>query len=204
MEGKHLRAEEVLAASKAGGQLELVGHVVGLHDLVGPLAIDLVLLVDLEPAGTDTGSLASIIDGSVEEVSDGAGVARVVPLDLDGVTLSSLDGLNTRGNLGSADVAGHVVGLDVGDGAVGWRHADTDLVAGGLIVDPELVEVLVSRHSAEKGGSDDSLGEHLEVCFELVAKSCIRVCTTIDFSDAGSRKECEVVNEKNEWTVASN
>lgn len=161
VQSKHLRAEEVLAACEAGGQLEFVGHVAGLHDLVGPLAINLVNLINLEPSGTNTSGLAGVVDGSVQEVSDGAGVARVVPLDLDGVALSSGDGLDTRGNLGAADVASHVIGGHILDGAVGGWHPDTDLVAGCLIVDPELVEVLVSRDSAEKGGSNDSLGEHL-------------------------------------------
>jgi hypothetical protein len=40
------------------------------------------------------------------------------------------------------------------------------------------VEVLVSRGGAEEGGSDDSLGEHLESWFGW--KCCVRVCTTID------------------------
>lgn len=111
MQSKHFRAEEVLAAGETGGQLELVGHVGRLHDLVGPLAIDLVLLVDLEPASTDTGSLGGVVDGSVEEVSDGARVAGGVPLDLDGVALSGGDGLDARGNLGAANVASHVVRL---------------------------------------------------------------------------------------------
>ena len=165
VQGKHLRAEKVLSASETSGQLELVCHVGGLHDLVGPLAIDLVLLVDLEPAGADTSSLAGVIDRAVQEVGDGSGVAGRVPLNLDGVAFSGLDGLDTGGNLGAVDVASHVIGLYVGDGAVGGRHTDTDLVAGSLIVDPKLVEVLVSRGSAEQGGSDDSLGEHLEGWF---------------------------------------
>lgn len=172
VESKHLRAEEVLSAGEAGRQLELVGHVAGLHDLVGPLAVDLILLIDLEPASTDTSCLRSIVDGSVQEVSDGARVARAVPLDLDGVTLSGGNGLDARGNLGTTDVASHIVRLDIGDGAIGRRHPNANLVAGSLIVDPELVEVLVSGGSAEKGGSNDSLGEHLEVY--LVGRCCVK------------------------------
>ena len=65
MQRQHLRAQQVLAGSQAGGQLELVGAVAGLHDLVGPLAADLVLLVDLEPARTDAVGLAGIVHGAV-------------------------------------------------------------------------------------------------------------------------------------------
>ena len=183
MQGKHLRAEQVLARSEAGGQLELVGAVAGLHDLVGPLAGDLVLLVDLEPASADAIGLAGIIDRAVQEVGDGAWVAGVVPLDLDGVALGGGNGLDAGGHLGAAYVAGHVVGCYIGDGAVGGRHPDADLVAGCLVVDPELVEVLVGGGHAEEGGSEDSLGEHLGG-WDLGWKCCGRVCTAIDSSDA--------------------
>jgi hypothetical protein len=165
VERKHLRAEEVLSTREAGRQLELMGHVVRLHDLVGPLAIDLVKLINLEPASADASSLGRVVDGSVQEVSDGARVTGGVPLNLDGVALSGRNGLNARGHLAAADVAGHVIRCYVCDGAVGGRHPDTDLVTGGLIVDPELVKVLVSRDGAEESGSDDSLGEHFESCF---------------------------------------
>lgn len=168
MESKHLRAEKVLSGSKAGGELELVRGVVGLHDLVGPLAVDLVLLVDLEPSSTDTVGLAGVVDGTVQEVGDGAGVAGVVPLDLDGVAFLRGDSLDARRNLGAADVAGHVLGCHVLDGAVGGRHPDTDLVARGLIVDPELVEVLVGGGGADEGGCEECLGEHGVGCCWVV------------------------------------
>lgn len=171
MQSKHLRAQQVLARSEAGGQLELVGAVASLHDLVGPLAGDLVLLVDLEPAGADAVGLAGIIDRAVEEVGNGAWVAGVVPLDLDGVALGGGDGLDARGHLGAAHVAGHVVGGYVRDGAVGGRHPHADLVARCLVVDPELVEVLVGGGHAEEGGGEDSLGEHLDG-WGLVWKCC--------------------------------
>lgn len=162
MESKHLGAEEILSAGETSGELELVGHVGGLHDLVGPFAVDLVELVDLEPASADTSSLGRIVDWSVQEVGDGTGVAGGVPLDLDGVAFGGLDGFNAGRHLAAVYVASHVVGLYVCDGAVGGRHPDADLVAGCLIVDPELVEVLVGRDGGDEGGCDDSLGEHLE------------------------------------------
>lgn len=162
MESKHLGAEEVLSAGKTSGELELVGHVGCLHDLIGPLAVNLIQLVDLEPASANTSSLRCVIDGTVQEVGDGTGVAGGVPLDLDGVALSGLDGLNARRYFTAVDIAGHVVRLYVCDGAVRWRHPDTDLVARCFVVDPELMEVLVGRDGGDEGSCDDSLGEHLE------------------------------------------
>lgn len=140
-----------------------MGHVVLLHDLVGPLAVDLVELVNLEPSSTDAGSLGSIVDGSVEHVGDRTWVAGLVPLDLDSVALGGSNGLDTGGDLGAADVADDVVAGYVGDGTVGWWHPDANLVTGGNIVDPELVKVLVSRDGGEESAGENGLGEHLEV-----------------------------------------
>ena len=161
VEGKHLRAKQVLSACETSGKLELVGHVGGLHNLVGPLAVDLVELVDLEPAGANTGSLGSVVDRSIQEMSDRTRVTGGVPLNFDGVALGSLNSLNTRWHLVAIDVAGHIVRLYICDRTVGGRHPDADLVARGLIIDPELVEVLVGRDGRDEGGCDDSLGEHL-------------------------------------------
>ena len=162
MQRQHLRAQQVLAGSQAGGQLELVGAVAGLHDLVGPLAADLVLLVDLEPARTDAVGLAGIVHGAVQEVGNGTRVAGVVPLHLDGVALGGGDRLDARGHLGAPHVARHVVGGYVRDGAVGRGHPDADLVAWCLVVDPELVEVLVGGSDAQEGRGEDGLGEHID------------------------------------------
>jgi hypothetical protein len=151
---------EVLSACEAGRQLEFVRHVVGLHDFAGPLSVDGVELVNLEPSGSCTGVGCGIVYG-LEEVGDGTGVAGVVPLDLDGVTSAGLDGLD-GGWVGGRNVAGHVVALDISDGAVGGWHPDADLVARGLIVDPELVEVLVGRDGRDKGSSEECFGEHID------------------------------------------
>lgn len=49
VKSEHLGTEKVLAAGKSSGKLELVRHVVGLHDLVGPFAVNVVELIDLKP-----------------------------------------------------------------------------------------------------------------------------------------------------------
>ena len=161
VEGKHLRAEEVFSTGKASRQLELMRHVGRLHDLVGPLAVDLVQLINLKPTSANTGSLGSVVDRSIQEMSDRTRVTGGVPLNFDGVALGSLNSLNTRWHLVAIDVAGHIVRLYICDRTVGGRHPDADLVARGLIIDPELVEVLVGRDGRDEGGCDDSLGEHL-------------------------------------------
>lgn len=140
VEGQHLGAEEVLAAGETGGELELVGHVVGSHDLVGPLAALGVEFVNLEPF-SDTSSILGGVDRAEKHVGDGSRVAGLIPLDLDGVTLLGID--SDGDTLLSVDVAGDVLAGDIGHGAVRGRHADTDILTRGLSVDPELVEVLV-------------------------------------------------------------
>lgn len=140
VESQHFRAKEVLAAGEAGRELELVAHVLGAHDLAGPLAVDVIELVDLEPRSNTSGILGGV-DGAEQHVSDGSRVARLVPLDLDGVSLAGLNGVGDTSL--SVDVAGHVLAGDIGHGAVRGRHPNADLVARGLSIDPELVEVLV-------------------------------------------------------------
>ena len=139
-------------------------HVGRLHDLGSPLSTNKVHLVNLEPSGSDTSGLGSIIDGAKQHVRNRSRMARVIPLDLDLVTLASLDCLDARWNLGAANVAGHVVARQIDYGAVGGWHPDADLVSGRDIVDPKLVEVLVSRDGGEKSAREDGLGEHGDVC----------------------------------------
>jgi hypothetical protein len=127
-------AYKVLSASKASGKLELISHVVCSHDFAGPLSTNIVGLVDLDPSCADTSCRSSIVDG-LYEMSDGAWVAGVVPLDLDGVTCTGIKDLDSRG-VGGWDVASHVVALEVSDRAVGWWHPNADLVTGGYVVDP--------------------------------------------------------------------
>jgi len=125
---------EVLSRCEASRELELVGHVACAHDLVGPLSIDVVLLVNFEPSSTDTSCSGSIVDGK-EEVGNGAGMTRLIPLDLDAVSSSGLNGLHST-LAGRRDVASHVVARDIGHRAVGRRHPNSDLVPRSLVVDP--------------------------------------------------------------------
>ena len=168
MQCKHLGTEKVLYVGKTSRQLELARHVVGLHDLIGPLAINVVLLVNLEPACTNASRLRGIINGSEQKVRNGTQVTGVIPLHLDGVALGGINRQDASGDLGAVNVAGHVVGLDVSDRAVGGWHTDADLIARSNIVHPKLVKVLVSRDCAKEGGSNDGLGEHFESWLGLV------------------------------------
>ena len=126
---------QVLAARETSRQIELVGHVDRPHDLVGPLSINVVELVDLEPASAHTSGGRSIVDRAEEHVGDWARVSRAIPLHLDAVALAGLDGLDNRRSR-RHNVAGDVVARHVGDWAVGRRHPNADLVAGRLIVYP--------------------------------------------------------------------
>lgn len=118
-----------------------MGHVVCAHDLVRPLSINVVELVNLEP-GSDTGGILCGVDRAEKHVSDGSGVAGLVPLNLDGVSLVGSDGVGDTSL--SVDVAGNVFAGNVGYRAVGWGHPNADLVTRSHIIDPELVEILVS------------------------------------------------------------
>lgn len=103
-------------------------------------------------------------------MGDWAWVTRLIPLDLDGVTLGGRNGIRNTGL--SVDVADNVLACDIGHRAVGRRHANASLITRSLAIDPELMEVLVSGHSRNEGRSENGLGEH-------------GVCQV---SDPGSRK----------------
>ena len=183
VQGKHLRAEQVFSAGKASRQLEFVAHVVRAHNFAGPLSADIVKLINLEPAIAFASSSRSIID-CLEVVCDGTRVSRLVPLDLDGVTSAGIEGLDGRA-VSRRDVASHVFARHVHDRAVVWWHADAALVARSHIVDPNLVEVLMSRDGRDESGSKECLGEHLDVSERAVA---VLICTvTVVESDPGSR-----------------
>ena len=140
MEGKHLGTEQVLAGGETGGKLELVGHVLSTHYLVGPLAIDVVKLIDLEPRSNACGILCRV-DRPEEHVCDGAGVSGLIPLDFDGVALVRSDGVGDASL--SVDITSHVLARDIGHRAVRRRHPNANLVAWRFPIDPELVEVLM-------------------------------------------------------------
>lgn len=98
---------------------------------------------------------------------DRTGVARVIPADLDRIAFGSFDRLDTRA-LGAADVADNVVTRHIRNGAVAWRHPDSDLTARRDIVDPELLEVLMGRDCREENSGQEGLGEHGEVDVKYV------------------------------------
>lgn len=117
-------------------------HVLRLHNLIRPLPIHIIHLINLCPR-PDTRRLRGIADGAKEHVRDGTRVRGRVPCHLDRVTSLGGDGGHARGHYVAVDVAGNVVAGDVRDGIVARGHADSDLVPGRDAVDPELVEVLV-------------------------------------------------------------
>ena len=92
--------------------------------------------------------------------------------------------------------------------AVGRRHANTDLVSRRNIVDPQLVKVLVSRHSGEERRSNDGFGEHFvkgkkRVVADLRSTVCI---TKVKSNQIKSIKEQEDENgrqKENECTTAT-
>ena len=115
VEREHLAPQQVVAAGQVGGQLEAVRHILRLHDLVCPFAVDVVELVDLGP-GADARGLLRVGDGAKEAVGDGARVRGGVPLDFDGVAgLGAADG-DGAGDDVAVYVAGYVVGCYVGLG----------------------------------------------------------------------------------------
>lgn len=158
------RTYEILAAGEAGWELELVRHVVRLHDFARPLSSFGVEFIDLEPAAAYTRVGRCIVDG-LEEVCDRAWVAGVVPLDFDAVACFGVDG-HDGGTRGARHIAGHVIAGYILDGGVAWWHPDADLVAWGGIIDPELMEVLVGGGSSHEGCSKKSLGEHFDWSLE--------------------------------------
>ena len=149
------RTYQIVATGKFGGQLELVGHILRLHDLVGPLSVGIVELVDLEPRA-NAGCLLGIGDRSVEEVGDGPRVRRRVPLDLDGVACFGRTYGNRRRHDVAVHVAGDVVRLHVRHRVVRRRHADACLVPWRHSVDPKLVEVLMG----EGADGEEEKGKH--------------------------------------------
>lgn len=161
VESKHFAAKQVFTAGDARRKGELVGHVVCTHDFVGPFAIDIVQLVDLDPS-TNTSGLRRVGDRFREEMRDGAGMARLVPFDLDLITSFCFERQNTGWNLASTDIAGHVVASNIFHGAVGRRHPDTDLISWCLIIDPDLMKILMGSCGRKEGESKKSFGEHVE------------------------------------------
>lgn len=146
---------QVITTRELCRQLERVRHVHRLHDLVRPLPIHIVLLVNLEP-GAYAGSLRSIGNGSEQHVRDGTWVRGRVPLDLDGVASLRGNRGHSRGDLVAVDVARNVVAGHVRDRIVAWGFPDADFVAWRDIVDPELVEVLVgSCHCCQRGDQNN-------------------------------------------------
>lgn len=89
-----------------------MGHVDSLHDLVGPLAVDVVLLVDLEPAGAYPRGRGRAAHGPVQHVRDGARVRRRVPLHFNRVAGLRGHRRDAR-SLGPTHVADYVVACHV-------------------------------------------------------------------------------------------
>lgn len=151
-------------------------HVYRLHDLVCPLPIHIVLLINLEP-GAYAGSLGSIGHGSHQHVRDGAWVRGRVPLDLDGVASLRSNGGHPRGDRVAVDVARNVIAGHVRDGIVAWGFPDADFVAWGDIVDPELVEVLVGSCHCCQRGDQNNWNVHFRRIRLLSRRRFLRVMT---------------------------
>lgn len=105
---------QVVTALQASRQAEGVVSTIVREVLVGPLAVDVVALVNLEPAGANTSLLGGVVDGAKQEVGDGAWVRRDVPVDGDAVALVGGNGVDARGDVGAVHVAGNVVTGDIG------------------------------------------------------------------------------------------
>lgn len=89
-----------------------MGHVDNLHDLVSPLPVDVVLLVDLKPARACPRGRGRAAHGPVQHVCDGARVRRGVPLHFDRV--AGLHGHRRDARaFGPAHVADYVVACHV-------------------------------------------------------------------------------------------
>lgn len=89
-----------------------MGHIDGLHDLVGPLPVNVVLLVDLEPACAYSRGRYRAAYGPVQHVCDGARVRRGVPLHFDRVAGLRGHRRDARA-LGPAHVTDYVVARHV-------------------------------------------------------------------------------------------
>jgi hypothetical protein len=158
MQRHHFRSQQIVPTRQSGGEFKFVCHVVLSHEKARPRAIDVIQLVDLEPSSAGARRRGRIVH-SEEEMGDWASVYDWGPLHFDRVALVGGDGLD--GGLGcGGDVAGHVWAGDVGYRAVIGGQADSGLDAGGLVVDPELAEVLVRGGRREEGAGEEEFGEH--------------------------------------------
>ena len=160
MQRQHLGPEQIIPTLQPRRQRKIVRHARRLHILIRPLPVHIVPLVNLGPAGADARGLAGVGHRPVQHVRDGARVRRAVPLHLDGVAGLGRVGGHARGYFVAVDVARDVVGGDVRDRVVGGGHADGGLVAGGLAVDPELVEVLVGGGEGGEGYGEGDESTH--------------------------------------------
>lgn len=85
---------QIVAACQLSRQREIVRHPSRLHDLVRPLSVSIIELVDFVP-GSHARRLRCIRHWSVEHVGDGAGMSGLIPLDLDAVASFRSDSLGT-------------------------------------------------------------------------------------------------------------
>lgn len=146
MESDDLRAEEVLAGCNVGNGDGVLAPVLD-QGVNGPGAIGVAILGNLDPTVASSALLSrghvdhdgTFVGGSDDVVRIAAGV--VVPLEGDLVT-----GLDLKGLSGSlvVNVAGHVLGGDIGDGAVAGGRTDVAALAVTFtlvdIVDPDGVD----------------------------------------------------------------
>lgn len=182
VESNDLGTEEVLASGEASGESDAVLATVGDESLDRPFAAGQTLLGELDPdvaltvraSGCNVGQDGTLV-GEIDDVVGGR-VVVVVPLEGDLVSSLDVDGLSSR--LGAADVAGHVLGGDIDDGAVVGRGADvaTGRVTKTLvdIVDQDVVDGGVGRdHLESAGGSEGEEGSGLH--FESGGFLCLVV-----------------------------
>lgn len=188
VESDDLRAEEVLASSEAGGESDAVLATVGNKSLNSPLAVGKTLLSELDPdvaltvgaGGCNVGHDGTLV-GEIDDVVLRR-VVVVVPLEGDLVSSLGVNGLAS--SLGATDVAGHILGGDIGDGRVvrGGSDVSAGRVAKTLvdIVDQDVVNGGVSRdHLDGAGGSEGEEGSGLH--FEsdgLLCLECLKLIGT--------------------------
>lgn len=172
VESDDLGAKDVVAGSEVGeGHLVLaLGASVGTsNELVdSPLAAVVTVLPDLSP-GVRRASLRGVdhdrtLVGGVDDVVGGI-VGVVVPLESDLVTALNGDGL---GSLDASDVALHIAGGDVEDGAVAWGRVDVtalDVTETGILsVDSDAEDGGVGRGELTGSRKSEGSGElHCEL-----------------------------------------
>lgn len=91
---------------------ERICHVDSFHDLVRPLAVYIIQLVDLDPS-SNASSLCCICHWAVEEVRDGTRVSGGIPLHLDRIAcFGSVDGFGARDDI-AINVAGNIIRLNI-------------------------------------------------------------------------------------------